>query len=228
VNTGILFRTALSREKSEIGRNAVIGRNAQIDRNAVIGRKFRPNKNVSQRGGCNMASRLAFGVAFGIPLAFAVAVSADEPKPAELNQLRLYVPIPQLEERFGKDIDPVVKYIKALEKRAAEILSKEKMPKAKGLLIAVGIKSKTKTRIWCQAVDGEAPAGLLRKLEKELAKIEAVVLKKAPAAFVMEIKLFGRKPTKYPEFPDVWIEAAKKTKKLLLPPDELFKSIWPD
>ena len=154
---------------------------------------------------------------------------ADEPTPAELNQLRLYVPIPQLEDRFGKDVQPLASYIKALEKRAAEILGQEKRPAAKGLLIAVGIKAKTKTRIWCQGVEGEVPAELLQRLEKQLAKIEAVDLKKAPAGFAMEIRLFGQKPAKYPEFPDSWMEAAKKSEtKLLLPPDDLFEIIWPD
>jgi hypothetical protein len=46
---------------------------------------------------------------------------ADEPKPTGLNQIRLYVPIPQLEERFGKDVEPLTNYMKALQKRAEEI-----------------------------------------------------------------------------------------------------------
>ena len=153
----------------------------------------------------------------------------EEPKPADLNSLRLYVPIPQLEDRFGKDIEPLAKYIKALEKRAGDVLANEKPPKAKGLLIAVGIKSKKVTRVWCEGVDGDVPAELLQTLEKELAKVEAVDLQKGPAGFAMEVNLFGQKPDKYPEFPRSWVEAAKKSKtKLLLPPDDLFKSIWPD
>jgi hypothetical protein len=56
-----------------------------------------------------------------------------------------------------------------------------------------------------------------------------VDLKKGPAGFALEANLFGQKPGKFPEFPQVWIDAAKKSEtKLLLPPDELFKSIWPD
>ncbi len=176
-----------------------------------------------------MISRLTSIVAVCVWFAGSGTVSADEPKPAELDRLRLYVPIPQLEERFGTDVRPLANYAKALEKRAAEVLSKEKPPRAKGLLVAVGIKSKTKTRVWCQAVDGDAPVELLQRLEKELAKVEAVDLKKAPAGFAMEIKLFGQKPAEYPEFPDSWVEAAKESEtKLLLPPDDLFKSIWPD
>jgi uncharacterized protein YggU (UPF0235/DUF167 family) len=174
-----------------------------------------------------MVSRV--GLLVTLLACFASTARCEDPKPADLNQLRLYVPIPQLEDRFGKDVEPLANYIKALEKRAGEILAKEKQPKAKGLLIAVGIKSKKNTKIWCQAVDGDAPAELLQVLEKELAKVEAVDLKKGPAGFAMEVNLFGRKPDKYPEFPQSWIDAAKKSEtKLLLPPDDLFKAIWPD
>jgi len=157
------------------------------------------------------------------------AAPVNGPKPAELNSIRLYIPIPQLEERFGKDVGPLTNYIKALEKRASEVLGKEKAPSAKGLLIAVGIKSKTKTRIWCQAVDGDVPAELLHRLETELGDVEGVDLVKGPAGFAMEIKLFGQKPAKYPEYPHSWIEAATKSgTKLVVPPDDLFQIIWPD
>lgn len=176
-----------------------------------------------------MTTRLLPVAVACIWLAGPAGLSADGPKPADLDRLRLYVPIPQLRERFGKDMVPLANYIKALVRRASEILGKEKPPRAKGLLIAVGIKSKTRTRVWCQAVEGDVPAALLRRLERELAKVPAVDLRKAPAGFGMEVKLFGRKPAKYPVFPDAWLEAAKKAKaKLLLPPDEVFKTLWPD
>ena len=156
-------------------------------------------------------------------------VAAEEQKPAELNRLRLYVPIRELDERFGKDIEPVTEYIKALEKRTGEILSEGKQPKVKGLLLAVGIKSKKQTRIWCEPVEGKLPSELIERLEKELAKVEAVDLKKAPAAFALEINLFGHKPDAFPEFPQIWKDAAEKSEtKLLVPPDDLFKVIWPD
>ncbi|MGC4006888.1 MAG: hypothetical protein QM811_28695 [Pirellulales bacterium] len=154
--------------------------------------------------------------------------SAVEPQPVELDQLRLYVPIPELEDRFGSDIKPLATYVKALEKRSRELLEQEKPPKAKGLLVAVGMKSKASNRIWCEAVDGDMPAELLKRIEKELALIEGVDLKKGPAGFALEVKLFGQKPEKYPEFPSSWIEAAKKHQTPLSPPDELFKNIWPD
>lgn len=173
-----------------------------------------------------MFSRLASCVA----VAFCVASvsAADEPQTAKLNQTNMYVPIPQLTERFGKDAKPVSVYIKELEKRTGEILAKQKQPAAKGLLIAVGIKSKKNTRVWCEAVDGEAPAELLQLLEKELTTIEAVDLQKSPAAFGLEINLFGQKPDQYPEFPKSWVDAAKKMGARVVPPDDLFKSIWPD
>jgi hypothetical protein len=123
----------------------------------------------------------------------------------------------------------LVKYIKALEKRLGEILTKEPKPKAKGLLIAIGIKSKKQTRIWCEAVEGDAPAELLEKIEKELTSIEGIDLKKSPAGFAFEVKLFGQKPENYPEFPASWIEGVKKAKSnLLVPPDHLFEVIWPE
>lgn len=148
-------------------------------------------------------------------------------KPADLAHLRLYIPTPELNDRFGK-APPLGEYIKALEKRTGEILANEKRPKAKGLLITVGIKSKNYTRVWCEPVEGEAPAKLLKLLEKELAKIEAFDLKKAPVGFAMAVSLFGQKPDKYPEFPQIWLDAARKHKKLLAPPDDLFKIIWPE
>ena len=172
---------------------------------------------------------LRLGLLVAVLVCLAPTARCQDPKPAGLNQLRLYVPLDQLEERFGEKVDPLANYIKALEKRAGEILSKEERPKAKGLLIAVGIKSKNNTRVWCQPVDGDAPAALLRKLEKELAKVEAIDPKKGPAGFAMEVNLFGQKPDTYPEYPDSWVQAAKKSEtKLLLPPDDLFKVIWPD
>ena len=116
-----------------------------------------------------------------------------------------------------------------LAKTTADFLSKEKPQNAKGLLIAVGIKSNKKTRVWCQAVEGEIRADLIKRLEKRLAKVEAIHLKKSPAAFAMELNLFGKKPAKFPTFPTVWLKAAKEKKvTLLVPPDELFKAIWPD
>src|SRR4051812_20526280 len=110
---------------------------------------------------------LRFGLLVVAACGLAPAARADDPKPADLNSLRLYVPIPQLEDRFGADVVPLADYVKALQKRAGELLAEETRPPAKGLLIAVGIKSKQKTRVWCQPVEGEVPKDLVRRLEAE-------------------------------------------------------------
>jgi hypothetical protein len=149
-------------------------------------------------------------------------------QPAKLNSVRLYIPIPQLEERLGDDPQRIASYIKALEKRTAEIIGQQASVPAKGLLIAVGFQSKTKTRVWCQAVEGELPPELLKQLEQELTAVEAFDLLKSPAAFGLEVNLLGQSPAKFPEFPDPWLEAAKANDVPLSPPDELFKIIWPE
>jgi hypothetical protein len=119
----------------------------------------------------------------------------EEPKPADSKGVRLYIPIPQLEERLGKDAKPVTNYLQALEKRAAEVLRGEEPPEAKGLLVAVGVKSRT--RVWHQPVDGSMPGKLLRRLEKELARVKVVDLEKPPFAFALHLGLFGRTPFRF-------------------------------
>ena len=120
-------------------------------------------------------------------------------------------------------------YVKALDKRAGEILTKAERLGAKGLLIAVDIKAKGSVRVWSEAVDGDVPANLLRLLEMELADVKSVDLKQAPTGFAMEVNLLGRNPGTYPEFPKVWVEAAKKAPVVpLAPPDARFDRIWPD
>ncbi len=157
------------------------------------------------------------------------AAPVGEPKAVELSQLRLYVPNPEMPKRVGNDVKPLVSYIKALEKAAADCLAGEKLPKAKGLLIAVGVKPGKKARVWCEGVEGEIPAPVLRKLERELAKVEAIPVKGGPVAFGMEVRLNGQRVGRFPEFPAAWLEAARRSgTKLLVPPDELFKVIWPD
>jgi len=154
---------------------------------------------------------------------------ADEPKGVALNRLRLYVPDAELPRRVGDDVKPLVNYIKALQQAAAKCLATEKLPKARGLLIAVGVKPGKKTRVWCQGVEGEIPDRILRKLEGELAKVEAIPVTNGALAFGMEVKLNGQRVSRFPEFPAAWLEAARRSgTKRLVPPDELFKVLWPD
>jgi hypothetical protein len=155
--------------------------------------------------------------------------AADEATGVELHQLRLYVPTSEMPKRVGDDVKPLVNYIRALQKSAEECLASVKPAAAKGLLIAVGIKPGKKARVWCEGVEGEMPAAVLRKLEQELGKVEAVPVKNGPVAFGMEVKLREQAVQRFPEFPAAWVEAARRSKtRVLVPPDELFKVIWPD
>jgi hypothetical protein len=149
---------------------------------------------------------------------------------AKVNSIRLYVPTGELPARLGDDPKLISNYVKAVEKAAATALASADKPEAKGLFLTVGMKPNKTTRAWCQAVEGEVPDELLRKIEKEVAKVEPCQVKKGTMAFALELNLWGQKVQKFPEFPDPWLEAAKKSDValVLVPPDELFKLIWPD
>ena len=135
-----------------------------------------------------------------------------------------------ISQRIG-EIEAFGDYVKTIWRKADEIVAKAKTAdvKAKGLVITVGIKAKSKVRIWCDAVEVEMPSDLLRQLEKELALVEAIDLQQAPVAFALNMKLFNRQPAKFQKFPPSLTEAAKKHGiKVIIPPDDLFKKIWPD
>jgi hypothetical protein len=153
---------------------------------------------------------------------------AQEKKVVELNSIRLYLPDATLRQRLGDDATPLAGYIKSLQKEGDAFWAKAEQPKAKGLLVAVGVKPGKKARVWCDAVDGEIPAETLARLEKKLAEVPAVAVQQGPIAFAVEIKLWGAKPEKFPEMPKAWVEAAKKSKERLLVPDALFQIVWPD
>jgi tetratricopeptide (TPR) repeat protein len=151
-----------------------------------------------------------------------------EKRDFEIKQLRLYVPIPDLPKRVGDDAEPLGNYVKSLNEPIQQWVAKEE-PQASGLLIAIGIKAGKQSRVWCQAVEGDIPAAALARLEKELGKVATIDLKKEPMAFGLEIVIGGRKVEEFPPFPSVWLDAAKKSKvEVIVPPDELFKVIWPD
>jgi hypothetical protein len=147
---------------------------------------------------------------------------------AETNAVRLLVPIPELEKRLGKDPAVISEFIKAVELAALAALAEAKLPEAKGLIVTVGMKPSGGTKVWCEAVEGEIPADLLKKLEKQVSAVKPCPVKDN-MAFTLELKLAGRKVEKFPEFPAAWLEAAKKKEgTVLVPPDELFKEIWAD
>jgi hypothetical protein len=146
----------------------------------------------------------------------------------ELNSIRLYLPDNLLRQRLGDDASPLTGYIKAMQKEMAAFWDKAEKPKAKGLFVAVGVKPGKKPRVWCEAVDGEIPTATLAKLEEKLRAVPAVAVKQGPIAFAVEINLRGQKPEKFPELPNAWREAGKKSKEPLMVPDGLFKVVWPD
>ena len=93
----------------------------------------------------------------------------------------------------------------------------------------MGIKAGRRSKVWCQAVEGDIPAPLLRTIERELGDIPAVDLKKAPAGFGLKFGLHGNAPSAWPEVPDRWRDASLSTRsKVVIPPDDLFKILWPD
>ena len=112
-------------------------------------------------------------------------------------------------------------------RRTPAFWNKTEKPKAKGV-VAVGVKPGKKARVWCEAVDGDIPPETLTELDKKLGDVPPVAVKQGPIAFAVEIKLSGQKPEKFPEMPEAWSEAAKKSKEPLMIPDGLFKVVWPD
>ena len=150
-------------------------------------------------------------------------------KVAKLVGTTLYVPTTDLEARFGTDPKPLGDYNNALKKRADAILAQAEPAGATGLLVAVGIKAARRPRVWCQAVEGEVPAALLRTLERELTDVEAVELRQGPAGVGLKFALNGKTPSRFPEVPDRWTDAAESSRsKKIIPPDDLFIILWPE
>lgn len=147
---------------------------------------------------------------------------------AEVDSIRLYLPDAELGRRLvGHDIKSLAGYIKALEKETAAFWSKSTQPKAKGMLIAVGIKPGKKSRVWCEAIGGEISADVLRNLEKQLGEVTPPEVKEAPIAFAINTRFRGQNVEEFPVVPKVWVDAAKAAARQLRIPDDLFKIIWP-
>jgi len=100
---------------------------------------------------------------------------------------------------------------------------------AQGLLVAVGLKTNRRSKVWCQAVEGAMPAALMKTLERELGKVEPVTLKAGPAGFGLKFALNDKTPSAFPSAPERWTDAAESTRsKTIIPPDDLFRILWPD
>ena len=153
---------------------------------------------------------------------------AQERKIVELNSVRLYSPDAALRQRIGDDATPLGHYIEALQQEVAVFWEHAPQPKAKGLLVAVGVKPGKRVRAWCDPVDGEIPAETLSRLERRLGQVPALAVRQGPIAFALELKLWGQNPGRFPELPKAWVEAAKHSKAPLTIPDALFKVLWPE
>jgi hypothetical protein len=161
--------------------------------------------------------------------------AAEPSKPAEPGKATqfagtvIYVPTPEIETRFGADPKPLADYINALKARTESILSHAEPGTAHGLLVAVGLKANRRSKVWCQAVEGELPRAVLRTLEQELADIEPVALSRGPAALGLKFRLYGRTPKQFPEAPSRWVDAAQASRsKRIIPPDDVFGLLWPE
>lgn len=145
----------------------------------------------------------------------------------EVKGIRLYLPEAEMQRRLDTSIEAFAQYIQALEKETTAHTEASGAPEAKGLLIAVGVKPGNKSRVWCEAVDGQIPPDILQKLESRLSAVPAIELKSGPVAFAIEIQFAGQKVEKFPVAPKVWLDASKNNRALTIP-DNLFKAIWPE
>ncbi|MFO0812843.1 MAG: hypothetical protein U0796_06465 [Gemmatales bacterium] len=153
-----------------------------------------------------------------------------EPKVADTDHLVLLIPTTDIRTRIGP-VEPFTDYLKLVFRKVDEVMLtvKESDVKAKGLAVVIGIKANKQVKIWCEAVDGDIPEALLRRLEKEVATVEACDLLKPPVAAMLNMKLWGRTPAQFDKVPKVWSDAARKHDvKIVIPPDDLFKVIWKD
>jgi hypothetical protein len=164
-----------------------------------------------------------------VALAAQPAQAAADARVAKLMEMVMYVPTPQLEGRFGTDPRPLGDYINGLKARVLAIVAAAEPVQAQGLLVAVGLKTNRRSKVWCEAVGGAMPAALLKTLERELGEVPPVALKAGPAGFGLKFALSDKPPAEFPSAPERWTEAAKTTpSKTIIPPDDLFRILWPD
>lgn len=156
------------------------------------------------------------------------AFAANPTAPTKVKSAVLYLPDNLMVERMGNDVQPLVKYIKLVEKEIDRFWLTQPVPTAKGVLVAVGIKPGKKARAWCEAVEGTIPPATLRSFEQSLSKIATFDVQKGPIAFALNVELHGKQAAKFPFVPKVWMDTAKNPKGRGIVPDGPFKVLWPD
>ena len=174
------------------------------------------------------ASIMRAAIVIGLFVSLCGFASADDVQFVEINQVRLYQPDAVLKDRVGDDSAPLARYMSGLATTLALSLKKPDHSAPKGLLVVVGVKPGKKSKVWCDAVEGEIPADELAQLEKKLAADPPIAVKDGPIAFAIEFRLWHEKPEKFPEAPKAWTAAMKKSERTISVPDGLFKVIWPD
>lgn len=127
-----------------------------------------------------------------------------------------------------EDVGSVEDYIKALNGATLTALKDSKQYDAHGILIAVGVKPGKKVRIWCEAIEGSLPEGILQNLKSSLENIPTVEVKDGPIAFALCGILWNREVKEFPDMPVVWRKALAESGKNLTVPDGLFELIWAD
>ena len=156
-----------------------------------------------------------------------LARAAGATNVVKLNSVRLYLPDATMKERVT-DIGPLAEYVKALQHEAAAFWQSAPRPAAKGLLVAVGVRPGQTARVWCDGVAGDIPADTLASVRAALEHVKPVSVKNGPIAFALELGLWDQMPAEFPVMPNAWADAAKRSKRPLSVPDELFKVIWPE
>jgi len=153
----------------------------------------------------------------------------EAPAPARITEVLLYLRPERAAESFTRESPrEFARYIPQLGQVITDVLAKANRPDAKGIFIGVGLKSKTETRFWCEAMDGTIAPELLHELEEKLAKVEGVEIKKGIVAFGMSVSLYGQKPTAQP-YPLRWAKATEDAgMQVPAPLEKLFKVIWPE
>ena len=108
------------------------------------------------------------------------------------KQLLVGVLFRRFEERLADNGSSLHSYAVSLREEMDDFWVQAGRPKAKGLLVVVGVKPGKKARVWSDAVDGEVSAETLAQFEKKLGEVPTIALQEGPIALTFEINLSGQ------------------------------------
>jgi hypothetical protein len=153
--------------------------------------------------------------------------SSDEGR-LEVRSIRLYLPDDEMERRMGADIEPLARYIKALETAAASCWRDVPAPWPSGLLVVVAVRPGRMARVWCEAVGGILPLQSVTGCERELGRVPPLDVRHEPIAFAIQTADSGAGPLAFPAMPDTWAQAARQAGRSLRVPDDVLSIVWPE